>query len=216
MFDALMLGCGASWTLAYALIIRRGFLDQTYGMPLVALCANISWEFIFSLVYPHGPVQRPVNIVWFSLDLVVLCQLLKYGPREFADLSNRTFYAMFGLALTTSFCAVLAVTREFGDWDGAYSAFGSNLLMSVLFVAMLRARGSPRGQSVPIALFKMLGTGLASAAFYLYSPLSEGSVLLPFLYVVTLMFDLVYVVAMVWTQRLVKKGLKSRAGSTRT
>jgi hypothetical protein len=24
------------------LIIRRGFLDHTYGMPLVALCANLS------------------------------------------------------------------------------------------------------------------------------------------------------------------------------
>ncbi len=209
MFDALMLGCGACWTLTYVLIIRCGFLDETYGMPLVALCANISWEFIFSFVYPHGPVQRPVNIAWFSLDLIVLFQLLRYGPREFADLSKRTFYAMFGLALAASLCAVLAVTHEFGDWDGAYSAFGQNLLMSVLFVAMLRARGSPRGQSVPIAVFKMLGTGLASAAFYLYSPLSEGSVLLPFLYVATLVFDLIYVVAMVRAQPLVEKRLKS-------
>ena len=69
MFDALMLGSGAFWALAYVLIIRRGFLDATYGMPLVALCANVSWEFIFSFVHPHGPVQRPVNIVWFLLDL---------------------------------------------------------------------------------------------------------------------------------------------------
>jgi hypothetical protein len=209
MFDALMLGCGAFWTLTYVLIIRRGFLDETYGMPLVALCANISWESIFSFVHPHGPVQRLVNIVWFSLDLIVLFQLLRYGPREFTDLSKRTFYAIFGLALATSLCAVLVVTREFGDWDGAYSAFGQNLLMSVLFVAMLRARGAPRGQSVPIAVFKMLGTGLASAAFYLYSPLSEGSVLLPFLYVATLVFDLIYVVAMVRAQRSVEERLKS-------
>ncbi len=209
MFDVLMLGSGAFWTFTYALMIRRGFLDKTYGMPLVALCANISWEFIFSFLYPHGPVQRPDNIVWFSLDLIILFQLLRYGPREFDDLSKRVFYAMFGMALATSFCAVLSVTYEFDDWDGAYSAFGQNLLMSVLFVAMLRARGAPRGQSVPIAVFKMLGTGLASAAFYLYSPLSEGSVLLPFLYVATLVFDLIYVVAMVRAQRLVEERLKS-------
>jgi hypothetical protein len=80
MFDTLMLGSGAFWTLTYLLIIRRGFLDRTYGMPLVALCANISWEFIFSFLYPHGPVQRPVNIVWFSLDLIILFQMLRYGP----------------------------------------------------------------------------------------------------------------------------------------
>jgi hypothetical protein len=180
-------------------------------MPLLALCANVSWEFIFSFLYPHGPVQRPVNIVWFSLDLVILFQLLRYGPREFADLSKRVFYAMFGLALATGFCAVLAVTYEFYDWDGAYSAFGQNLLMSVLFLAMLRARGSLRGQSVSIALSKMLGTGLASVAFYLYSPLSAGSILLPFLYVATATFDLIYVVMVVRVQRAVERGPIDRA-----
>jgi hypothetical protein len=127
--------------------------------------------------------------------------LLRYGPREFLDLSKGAFYAMFGLALGTSFCAILSVIQEFGDWDGAYSAFGQNLLMSVFFVAMLHARGSPRGQSVPVALTKMLGTGLASVAFYLYSPLSEGSVLLPFLYVAILVFDLIYTAAIVIVQR---------------
>ena len=80
-----MLGSGAFWTFTYILMIRRGFLDTTYGMPLVALCANISWEFIFSFLYPHGPVQRPVNIVWFSVDLVILFQIVRYGPREFDE-----------------------------------------------------------------------------------------------------------------------------------
>src|SRR5215208_3140231 len=174
---------------------------------------NISWEFIFSFLYPHGPVQRPVNIVWFSLDLVILFQMLRYGPSEFGDLSKRAFYAMFGLALATSFCAVLSVTYEFDDWDGAYSAFGQNLLMSVLFWAMLRVRGSPRGQSVSIALSKMLGTGLTSLAFYLYSPLSAGSILLPFLYVAIVTFDLIYVFAMARAQSTVGRGPRDRAAN---
>lgn len=207
MFDALMLGSGAFWALAYLLIIRRGFLDETYGMPLVALCANVSWEFIFSFVHPHGPVQRPINTVWFLLDLIILFQLLRYGPREFAGLSKGAFYAMFGLALVTSFCSVLFVTYEFDDWDGAYSAFGQNLLMSVLFITMLYARRSLRGQSCPIAISKMLGTALASIAFYLYSPLSEGSILLSFLYVAILVFDLIYVM-MVWVPRVAGAGRK--------
>jgi peptidoglycan/LPS O-acetylase OafA/YrhL len=117
------------------------------------------------------------------------------------------FYTMFGLALVTSFCTVLFVTYEFDDWDGAYSAFGQNLLMSVLFITMLYARRSLRGQSVPIAISKMLGTALASLAFYLYSPLSQGSILLPFLYVAILVFDLIYVV-MVWVWRVAGAGRK--------
>ena len=102
-------------------------------------------------------------------------QLLKYGPREFVNLTKKTFYAMFELALVVSFCAILSTTYEFDDWDGAYSAFGQNMLMSVLFLAMLHARESPRGQSVSIAVSKAVGTGLASLAFYRYSPLSAGS-----------------------------------------
>ena len=208
-FDAIMVGSGVLWTLAYLLMIRRGFLDRTYGMPLVALCANISWEFIFSFVYPHDLPQRAVNVVWFSFDLVILLQLLVYGPREFADLSRRAFYAAFAVALATSFGAVLAVTLEFDDFDGAYSAFGQNLMMSALFLAMLYARRSLRGQSASIALLKMGGTALASFAFYFYNPEYAGSILLPLLYVAILVFDGIYAGAVIVRRR--RKGHNSLA-----
>ncbi len=200
-FDAIMVGSGVLWTLAYLLMIRRGFLEGTYGMPLVALCANLSWELIFSFVYPHDLPQRAVNIVWLSFDLVIGLQLLMYGPREFAGLSRRAFYAVFALALATSLGAVLSVTLEFDDFDGAYSAFGQNLMMSVLFLAMLYARKSLRGQSLSIALLKMGGTALASFAFYFYNPEYDGSILLPFLYVAILVFDGIYAGAVIVRRR---------------
>jgi hypothetical protein len=193
LFDAIMVGSGVLWTLTYLLIIRQGFLHRTYGMPLVALCANISWEFIFAFVYPHDLPQRAVNVVWLSFDVVILIQLLLYGPREFATLPRRLFYAAFALALTTAFGAVLTVTLQFDDSDGAYSAFGQNLMMSILFVTMLYSRGSMRGQSVWIAVLKMGGTALASFSFYLFNPDYDGSILLPFLYVAILIFDGIYV-----------------------
>jgi hypothetical protein len=208
-FDAIMVGSGVLWTLAYLLMIRRGFLDRTYGMPLVALCANLSWELIFSFVYPHDLPQRAVNVVWFSFDLVILLQVLLYGPREFAELSRRAFYALFALALATSFGAVLSVTLEFDDFDGVYSAFGQNLMMSVLFLAMLYARRSLRGQSATIALLKMGGTALASFAFYFYNPEYGGSILLPFLYVAILVFDGIYAGAVIVRGR--RKGHNSLA-----
>jgi hypothetical protein len=193
MFDILLVGSGTLWTIAYLLIIRRGFLDHTYGMPLVALCANLSWEFIFSFVFPHGPVQRPVNIVWFSFDLIILYQLLRYGPREFPSLPKKLFYGMVALALLTAFSTVVFITLEFEDFDGAYSAFGQNLMMSVLFIVMLYSRRSLRGQSLGIALTKTGGTTLASVAFLFYSVGYEESVLLPFLYGSILLFDVLYV-----------------------
>lgn len=163
-------------------------------MPLVALCANLSWEFIFAFVHPHGPVQRPINVVWFLLDAVILFQLLRYGPREFPRLTQALFYSMFALSLVMSFCAVLFMTYEFGDYDGAYSAFGQSLLMSALFISMLYSRRSLRGQSPAIALCKLAGTALASAAFYFFEPEYDASVLLPFLFVAILVLDVIYAV----------------------
>jgi hypothetical protein len=210
-FDAIMVCSGVLWTLAYLLIIRQGFLEGTYGMPLVALCANLSWEFIFSFIHPHDLPQRAVNVVWFSFDLVILLQLLLYGPREFADLPRRALYGLLALALATSFGVVLTVTYEFDDFDGVYSAFGQNLMMSVLFIAMLRSRGSLRGQSVGIALSKMGGTALAAFAFYFHNPDYAGSVFLPLLYTTTLVFDGIYAGAVIVLSRR-KKHNNSLAG----
>ena len=35
-FDAILVCSGVLWTLAYLLMIRQGFVDRTYGMPLAA------------------------------------------------------------------------------------------------------------------------------------------------------------------------------------
>ncbi len=192
MFTLLMLGSGVLWTATYLLIIWRSTLDRTYGMPLIALCANISWECIFSFLLPSHGVQHVVNIVWFVLDVGILVCFLRYGRGEFANLAKMTFYAVFGLTLATCFCAVLLISLEFHD-GGAYSAFGQNLLMSALFIVMLYRRRSLRGQSLSIALCKCFGTALASLAFFLYAAISQHSVLLPFLYVAILIYDLIYV-----------------------
>ncbi len=183
---------GILWSLTYILIIRQGFRDRTYAMPMAALCANISWEAIFSFLHPHSPPQIYINYVWFSLDVLIVYQFLKFGRPEFQKFSTGKFYFMFSFGLAMAFFAVLFVTYEFEDWQGAYAAFGQNLMMSVLFIAMFLNRDGLRGQSFSIALFKMLGTGISSLAFYLYQPVSQGSLLMPFLYVSIFACDAVY------------------------
>jgi hypothetical protein len=111
-FTLLMLGSGLCWTVTYLLIIRQGFRDRTYGMPLAAMCANISWEFIFSFVHAPSPIQHGVNLVWFALDVVIVGLLLRYGPREFPELPRPLFYAAVGLGLATSFPLVLLISAD--------------------------------------------------------------------------------------------------------
>lgn len=177
------------------LIIKQGFEEKTFGMPVPALCLNISWEFIYSFIFPVDFSQLFVNIIWFFLDVVIFYQLLRFWQNEFPSLSRRMFLSGLFFLLLTSFGLVLCLSIEFGIGKGsAYTAFGSNILMFMLFITMLLRRKTLRGQSIYIGISKLIGTLLYSAAFYLYAAISKGSTLLEFLYVAIIVCDIIYVI----------------------
>lgn len=187
---------GIFWVLTYIFMISKGFKDKTYGMPIIALCANISWEFIYSfIVLSHSPPQLFINYVWFGLDAIIVFQFFKYCKNEFPSLSSLKIYTLFALITASTFSIILSSAILLGDVRGVYTAFGQNLLMSVLFVVMFFKRGKGlRGQSIFIAIFKMLGTGLTSIHFYLYEPVSYDSSVLPSLFALIFIFDILYVI----------------------
>ncbi|MEO4054454.1 hypothetical protein [Solibacillus sp. CAU 1738] len=165
----LQLGMGLFWIVTYMLIIFRGFRDQAYGMPMVAICANISWEFIFAFIYPINDLQQKITMIWFALDIVILMQYLIYGRKEFKKyLSRKLFYSSFFITLGFCFFIILLITHETHDYEGKYIAFSQNLMMSGLFISLLFFRGNLKGQSLAIAIFKMLGTLCISIAAYMY------------------------------------------------
>jgi hypothetical protein len=193
MQTIILLAGGIFWILTYVFIISKGFKDKTYGMPLIALCANISWEFIFSFIFPHTPPQLFINYLWFGLDILIVIQFLKYGKNEFSNLSSSKLYTLFTFLIVSEFGIILISSITIGEFKGVYSAFGQNLLMSILFIMMLFKRNSLRGQSIYIAIFKMLGTGLTSLHYYLYEPITQSSFILPSLFVSIFVFDIVYI-----------------------
>lgn len=185
---------GIFWSLTYLLIIRQGFKHKTFGMPFVALSANISWEAIFSFVHPHFPPQLYINYAWFSLDLIIVFQFLRYCKLEFPKISAIKSRLMFLVSVAASSFAIYFVCYKLDDWQGAYAAFGQNLVMSILFIFMLYRRNSLRGQSFFIGLFKMFGTGISSIAFYAYQPISQQSVVLPAFYISIFVCDIIYLI----------------------
>lgn len=194
MSTALAAGSGLCWTLVYLLIIRVGLRERTYGMPVVAFAANLSWEFLYSFVRPSNGVQQVINIVWFLLDCAIGYTIVRFGPDEFPYLPRRVFYGCLVALLALAYPAVDLVGRQFDAGDGVYSAFGMNLMMSALFIAMFTARPAGRGQSVGIALAKLAGTALASGSVALRGDLAaryHGG-LLTYLYVSIFVLDLVY------------------------
>jgi len=188
-----MIGSGVCWTMTYILIIRRGIIDLTYGMPAAALLANLAWETIYSFVYPHSMPQLAVDRVWFAFDVLILLQYLRFGPPVPKIRMAGTFYLQFLLGFGVTFAVILLLGRELKDENGAYAAFGQNLMMSVLFITMLQQRKSIAGQSIYIAIFKMLGTLLASVAFYTQTKTYSHSPLLQFLFIAIFVYDVAYI-----------------------
>lgn len=187
---------GLFWSVTYILIIRRGFKEKTFGMPMAALCANISWEAIFAFLTPHDAPQLYVNYIWFALDAIIVFQFLKYGKKEFPNISKWQFFAVFALGISIAVPMILGINHELEDNVGVYAAFGQNLMMSVLFVSWLINRKGVEGQSIYIALFKMIGTGLSSLAFFTHRPIAQDSNLLQFLFVAIFVFDAIYTVGL--------------------
>ncbi|MFJ8065189.1 hypothetical protein ACIQYS_11210 [Psychrobacillus sp. NPDC096426] len=187
----LQLGTGLFWIITYILIIKRGFQDKNYGMPMVAICANISWEFIFLFIFPNDDRQKIITSAWFVLDIIIVIQYLIFGRKEFKKyISVKHFYSSFFITLGVSFLIIIAMTLEFNDFEGKYAAFLQNLMMSGLFISLLLSRGNSSGQSISIAVFKMLGSLLASIAFFLYF----RTYLITILSLATLIYDWIYIV----------------------
>lgn len=182
----LMFGVAVFWTIAYILIIYKGFKDQSCGMPLPAICANITWEFLLTFLAPFHPLQQMVTLVWFLLDSIILLQFLYYSKKSYP---RRTLYASVFSLIVISFLLHYGIMVEFYDEMSLYSAFGINLLMSILFINMLLTK-ELLGQSINIAYYKMIGTLCASILCYSLYP---QSMLLTIMYILIFIMDVVYI-----------------------
>ncbi|MEV5573249.1 hypothetical protein AB0L06_24665 [Spirillospora sp. NPDC052269] len=195
-FVPLLLASGGFWTVAYVLVAWRNARDRTYGMPLAALVANSSWELLFLGGYPHG--LRAGIIGMFLLDMVLLAQTLRYGPREFPRLPAWLFYAIVAASYAVAIPLVHTLNRALDDPYGIYATFLANLMMSAMFLAMLYARQDGRGQSMPIAIAKFLGAASLALAFSVNtaSTTSSGRPVLYVLFVAVAVLDIAYAIAL--------------------
>ncbi|MDX1371345.1 MAG: hypothetical protein R3321_02685, partial [Nitrososphaeraceae archaeon] len=111
----------------------------------------------------------------------------------------------------TAFSLILSDTVLLNDHRGVYAAFVQNLLMSILFIVMFFKRGKGlRGQSIFVAVFKMLGTGLTSIYFYLYEPVVQSSFILPLIFALIFVFDFLYVLLIASRYQSKSKRLESK------
>ena len=159
------------WIVAYVLIIRKSFRDRTYGMPMLCIALNFTWEFLYAVKFPF-----PVHFIewmrwaWLVTDLVIVYQLFRYGrDNQTIPLIKQYFYPICVGMFVLAYLGQLAFHYSFlndgfkADALGYTSGFMINLIMSMLFISMYFSRPDMRGLSVGAAWAKMLGTGILSA-----------------------------------------------------
>ncbi|MBB5934438.1 transmembrane-type terpene cyclase [Streptomyces zagrosensis] len=211
---ALAAVCGLCWTVAYVLAIRVGVRDKTYAIPVVALAMNICWEFQFVFFRSSDHMSGSnsnvdeaeilIGVVWLIIDCGLLYTVLRFGPSEFPYLQPRVFYAGFIGVLGLAYAGIEILSREFDDGDVVLTSFGMNVAMSGLFLAMLASRRSSHGQSMGIAVAKLVGTAATCLAWFFDTSVYPGP-WLPYCTVACVSLDIAYVLALATVMRKEKE-----------
>jgi hypothetical protein len=138
----------------YVMMLRREIIEKVPAIPVLALCANVSWEITYAFIYPIYPQMRVTLFFWIPLNLVILFLAVRYGRRDFPSLSRTAYgWLVAGWSLFALSFMPLA-TREFDDRLGVYTTVLVVVFMEASFVVLLRQRRSTVGQTMYIAVLK--------------------------------------------------------------
>lgn len=169
------------WLFAYFDLVRLGFKQKTYGMPMTALALNLVWEFVYAYMYwTHdgmfygGYFMAIVNTCWAIVDVVILITHIKYGKEDFVRFAKEQWFHPY-LILNLVMAVVLQITwlQAYGVAANGCTAIIQNIPMSMLFIFLLCIRKSTKGQSMAIAIGKMVGTMGATAAIAWFDSLRD-------------------------------------------
>jgi hypothetical protein len=181
--------------LAYICSIWVGFRDHSYGFPLVAVCLNISWEFVFSLIIrPKSKLRMILTLIWLGLDSVILFQLFRWGAADQLVPIQAHFVAIVLSTLVLAAIGHITFYYTYQDEGGEGVAFAINLVMSILFILLLFHRPGLQGLSYATAWLKMLGTlilSVVNTVLMYKDPKRYGFFF--FLFATILLFDVLYI-----------------------
>jgi hypothetical protein len=182
------------WLTLYALVIRRGFLEKTFGIPAVALVVNLTWDVIGTVVLPSPMPQLAFNVIYIVLDLIIIYQVARFWRSDFANVPPLQFYGFAIFTLIFSFALMYSFIVEFNDLLADHAAWIDTFINSALFIAMFYRRPDLLGQSLYIGLCKLIGTGAMMLGLTISPwPGTENWITLPVLYVGIFILDLAYV-----------------------
>jgi hypothetical protein len=113
------------WLSAYVLVARRGFMEKTYGMPIVAMIGNWAWEWIYGLnldspcplVWDTCPARalQLANFASMFLDAFIVYTIFRYGRDKMTNpFARKYYYHLIIFGLLASFALQYTFVTEVG------------------------------------------------------------------------------------------------------
>ncbi|MDZ4822385.1 MAG: hypothetical protein SH856_02890 [Flavobacteriales bacterium] len=134
-------GCVA-WVIIYVNVIRNIRSIKYIEIPIMAVCANISWEFIWSFIFETnmGSLYVWGYRLWFILDCYILYGLLMYGSKQLINDVFKKHFHWIVAALIAAWSFMLYYYIKIYDYPishmGAFSGYIINFMMSMLFITL--------------------------------------------------------------------------------
>jgi hypothetical protein len=183
----------AYWVWVYIAVIRDIFKYKFVGIPVLAVCANIAWEFLWSFKFytNMGALFEWGYRAWFILDVFIFYSVFRYGKVQFTDKRLQKFFPLIVVFCFLCWVAgVYAIKTQYGDPVGATSAYLVNTNMSAIYILLILNFPLEKSLSISTAWHKMLGTALTSVFCFWAFPSQYFMLTLS---VITFILDITYI-----------------------
>jgi hypothetical protein len=183
------------WVFTYVIVIRDIVKKKFIEIPIVAVCANFVWEFLWSFVFKTdmGELYIWGYRIWFFLDCFIVYGLFRYGVKQVSiPLIAKYFSTVLTLCIL-SWGAMLYYYIKLYDAPfthmGANSGYVLNVMMSALYVTLFLKMNQPQNFSYLSSWFKGVGTILISVFCFMH--FTDGFLLS--MCVITAVLDIIYI-----------------------
>jgi len=181
------------WVWVYIVVIIDIVKYKFVGIPALAVCSNIAWEFLWSFKFytNMGALFEWGYRAWFALDVFIIIALVRYGKIQFSDPRlQRNFIPVILFTFLAWLAAIYTFTNQYSDPIGAISAYMVNAHMSALYILLILKFPAEKSLSVSTAWHKMLGTALTSVFCFWAFP---GAYFMLTMTVITFILDITYI-----------------------
>lgn len=162
------------WVVVYFFTINNIRQKNFVEIPVITVCGNIAWEFLWSWVFvtDMGLLFVWGYRLWFFLDCYIVYGLFRYGAKQI-DIPELRRHArpIFFFCLWAWLAILYYYIKNYDapiSHMGAYSGYILNLLISGLYIPLFLRSKNHHLFSYPVAWCKGLGTLLISVFCFLH------------------------------------------------